>query len=199
MLAAYIRWAINDLGAGQVRQSLPALVPFALILTLGWSLLFQGHRTIALGAWSGGMVVLGVGALLFLNSMYAPPVMQEIPQSPLAQPIDFGDMIRVPDYRVDKKQAAAGQDILVDVDWQAAADPKENYWLSLQLVGADGGVASKDGVPSAGRTTTDRWRQGQVFSSQHKLTIPHDVQPGSVRTLAGSASFRPVGLAACER
>lgn len=182
--AVYFRFIMADLGAGQARMLLPGILPLGLVLTVGWFALLKAHRNIALLTWSVGFFMLGIAALIFINSIYASPVIAASAE-PNAQPIDFGKTIRVRSYRVEQVKIAPGGEIAVELDWQALAVPQENYWLSLQLVGAEGGAAGKDGVPTAGRTTTDWWQPGQTFRSRHTLPVPEDVTPGKYALTLG--------------
>lgn len=189
---AYFRWALYDLGAGQARQLLPTLVPIGLVLTLGWSYLFSSHRA-SLAGWSVGFCAVGVFALLFLNTIFAPPILNAVPsgQQSLSSPLEFGKTIRVLAYQVETNELAAGQEIPVALTWQAIRAPSENYWLSLQLVQGEEGIASKDGVPSAGRRTTDWWAPGEIYNSRHVLQVPPDAQPGKYSLMLG---LHPIGV-----
>jgi hypothetical protein len=70
--------------------------------------------------------------------------------------------------------------------------------LLIELVDARGAfVMYKDGSPSAGRDTTDRWTPGTLVASRHRLNVPEDAQPGTYRiTLrlhpAGERTWLPV-------
>ncbi len=182
--AVYLRFVLADLGAGQARMLLPGLVPVGIVLTVGWFVLWQSHRTLALVTWSGGFFGLALVTFFLIQSFYALPLIQATARAD-SKPIDFQDTIRVVNFQVEKNNVAPGGEIAVQFDWEALAVPQENYWLALQLVGADGGVANKDGVPSAGRITTDWWQPGQMFRSRHVLQIPPDVEAGAYALTLG--------------
>lgn len=182
--AVYLRFVLADLGAGQARLLLPGIVPVGLVLTVGWFVLFRSRSALAFVTWSGGSLFLALASLALIQSSYAPaPILA----SDIAHPghIDFGKTIRVLDYRIEQTRVPPGGVITIQLDWQALTAPQENYWFSLQLVGSDGSVANKDGVPSAGRTTTDWWQTGQTFRSRHIVQIPHDVDPGTYMLTLG--------------
>jgi 4-amino-4-deoxy-L-arabinose transferase-like glycosyltransferase len=181
MLAAYVRWTLTVLGTDQARQLFPGLPLLAIFLAAGLARLFTSYKKVALAAWSGGLLALTLAALFYLHSIYAAPLYNAsslIPLGGALVPTDFGQTIRVMDYRIGQTRVAPDSSITLQVYWQALNDPPENYWLLLQLIGTEGTVANKDGVPSTGRLTTDWWKTGQVFVSRHTLVVPNDVAPG---------------------
>jgi hypothetical protein len=191
LLVAYVRWAHGDLAAGQARLLFPGLPLLAIFLTVGLARVFAARRTFALAVWSIGWLAPAVGALIFLNSIYAPPMIDlaRLPRLDAPAPADFGHTIRIVDYRVEKKQAALGDSIDVQLYWQALQAPSQNYWLLLQLAGKDDRVVNQDGVPSAGRLTTDWWQKNQVLTSRHTIQIPRDLPAGTYTLRLGLHPF----------
>ncbi len=194
MLAAYLQWARMDYGAGQARRLYPMLPLLALALTAGVAQIFRAHASRAVAVWSGALGGLGIGALIFLGGVYAAPS-QNLAQLPAlggAQaPSDFGQVIRVQDYRITQVRRADGVALAVEVYWQALQSPAENYWLLLQLADRNGSVAEASSVPAAGRRTTDVWRAGQAFVSTHTLIVPASVAPGRYTLRLG---LHPAGV-----
>lgn len=182
--AVYLRFVLADMGAGQARMLLPGIVPLGLTLAAGWFVLFRPFKGWALVIWSGGLLLLALSTLVLIQSSYTPMPL-DATGAAASKAIDYGNTIRVLDYRVDRSEAPPGGKINVEFDWQALGAPQENYWFSLQLLGSEGAVANKDGVPSAGRTTTDWWQPGQIFRSHHALEIPPDVAPGTYSLMLG--------------
>ncbi len=182
----HIRSVFALVGMDQARQvfaGLPALGP---LLSAGILRLFQSQRLPTLIVTFGmGLVTLANG--FNLADQYAPnfAVANEVSSSA----IDFGKQIRVVDFRLDSQRLAPGGSISVQVTWQALRDLSEDYWLSLQLVSEHATVASGDGVPGAGRTTTDWWRAGESFESRHTILIPNDLAPGTYTLQLGLHPF----------
>lgn len=183
---AYLRSVYALLGMDQARQIFAGLPAFGALVTQGILRPFRRHYMPALILICGmGLVALANG--FSLASLYAPnPTLTNVAAS---SPMDFGKQIRVVNFRVDPQRVLPGDTISVQVQWQALNDMSEDYWLLLQIKDRDQSVASKDGVPSAGRTTTDWWHQGQQFESRHTITIPEDALPGNYTLRLGLHPF----------
>lgn len=177
MIAGYARWTMTVLGTDQARQLFPGLPLFAVFLTVGVARLARTHHDRIVGALIVAMVVSSAGALFFLNSVYTTQLeFEKFDDS--SRRGDFGRIIRIRDFDLLQTQASPGDSIGVQVQWQALGEPKENYWLILNLAGPFRTIADKEGVPSAGRLTTDWWQAGQVLSSRHTLVVPANLAPG---------------------
>lgn len=189
LLVAHLRFSISILGTDQGRQLFSGLSLLAPLLVVGLSR-FLGKFAAIL--WSGGLFMLSLIMLLYLHVIYSPPMLDPLSKYSLGRldvPIDFGKTIRVIDYRVDKTQISPGDSINVEFYWQALNPSNENYWLLLQLDGKETVAAKSDGVPSAGRRTTDWWQSGQIFFSRHKLVVPVDFAPGTYALRMGLHPF----------
>jgi 4-amino-4-deoxy-L-arabinose transferase-like glycosyltransferase len=181
MLIVYVQWASNDYAPDQARRLFPGLGLLAIILVVGFTRPAGDRKHIALAVWISGFFTLTVGVLVYLHLSYAvvPQNLARLePLGGIGTPADFGGTIRIADFRVAPRRVIAGERINVQVYWQAIQSPQENYWMSLQLGGTEGAIANQDGVPSAGRLTTDWWLQDQVFVSHHSITVPADARAG---------------------
>jgi hypothetical protein len=188
LLISHVRFSLAILGTDQGRQLFVGLPLLALLLVIGLSRLLGKSAAIV---WGGGLFVLTFAVIFYLHQVYSPPVsapVSNISQGRLA-PVDFGETIRVNDYRIERTRVAPGGFVNVEFYWQALNDPSENYWLLLQLVGKGEVVARRDGVPSAGRFTTDWWQAGQGFVSRHSLLVPADLAPGTYALQLGLHPF----------
>jgi hypothetical protein len=187
MLVAHLRFSLAILGTDQGRQLFIGLPLLGLLLVVGLGRFLGAFAAIV---WGGGLFALSLGVMIYLNAIYAPPVLNSsVTVGKLDNPVDFGETIRVIDYRIDRTRVAPGGSIDVELHWQALGDPKENYWLLLQLVGRGETVVNKEGVPSAGRLTTDWWRTGQTFVSRHSLQVPADGTTGKYALQIGLHPF----------
>ncbi|MBI4786227.1 MAG: glycosyltransferase family 39 protein [Chloroflexi bacterium] len=192
LLAAHIRWTLVVGGTDQARQIYPGLPLLAIVLVAGWGWLFGPRRKMVFAMGGAASAAFALAVLVYLGSVFAAPLQDVNALAPLGgvnRPADFGDTIRVADYRVDRTQVAPGDALTVQVYWQALADPGEDYWLLLQLTGKEGAIANKDGVPCAGRLTTDWWKAGQGFTSRHTLIVPDNVSPGNYTLQLGLHPF----------
>lgn len=188
LLAAYVRWTTTALGTDQARQLFPGLPLLAILLMVGAARLLPGGARVAAITVGLAGAVLTFGILVYLSGIYAVPVqVGQIDPSPSHS--DFGRIIRVLSYSIPEKNISPGELIGVQIDWQALSAPDEDYWLQLQLVGSQGPIADKDGIPSAGRRTTDWWEKGQVLSSRHMILVPADAPKGEYKLVLGLHPF----------
>ena len=192
LAASHIQLTTSVAGMDQARRIFPGLPILAILLVAGILRFSQRYRNFTAIIFAGGMASIGLATWIFVCAWYAPPSQSLNALPSLNQPMlsaDFGGQIRVIAARVEHTNAAPGDSIPVQIYWQAQNNPTENYWLLLQLAGKDGIVANEDGVPSAGRVTTDWWQKDQVFASRHTLVIPKDAPPGTYTLWLGLHPF----------
>ncbi len=190
--AAHLRSMMFMVGMDQARQVFSVLPMLCVVVAGGVDRLAQDRRLYSTAIITVGMFAIGVLNAFVIQSHYAPAPLSPgaLARSNLSDsPMDFGDQIRVVDTTIDSVRAAPGDRLAVDVTWQALAAPRENYWLLLQMRGKDGAMANKDGVPSAGRTTTDWWQPGQIYRSRHTMVLPPDIPPGTYTLVLGLHPF----------
>jgi hypothetical protein len=81
---------------------------------------------------------------------------------------------------------APGDEIPVEMMWQAVQSPGEPLVVVLQLLDQAGHVAAGlEAQPLDGRYPTQAWIQGEVVRDRHTLTLPVNLAPGSYRLIAG--------------
>ena len=173
--AGHLRGVYALIGMEQARQVFAGLPAFAALLIAGIFRLIR-HQQIPALILSCGMGLVASANVSYVASLYAPNPLAMNASSSI--PIDFGKQIRVLYFRVEPQRVQPGDTVRVQIQWQALNDLTENYWLLFQFVGDNEPVVNRDAVPGAGRTTTDWWRAGQVFSSHHALVVPDDMAPG---------------------
>jgi 4-amino-4-deoxy-L-arabinose transferase-like glycosyltransferase len=71
LLAAYARWSIMDLAAGEARLLFPGLPPLAIFLATGLKGLFVSRLSIAMAIMAGALLVLNLAVLFYLHSIFA--------------------------------------------------------------------------------------------------------------------------------
>jgi hypothetical protein len=110
--------------------------------------------------------------------------------------VRFGDAVQLVGFRLEDAQVQPGEKLVLHLYWQASVTPRDNLWAHIELVDASGTfVMYKDGSPSAGRDTTDRWTPGTIVASEHRLAIPQNSQPGTYwLTLRLHRAGEPAGL-----
>jgi len=181
-LASLIRWTAIVGGTDQGRLIYPLLPAVMLILVAG--LLVWTPR--AVRPWGASSLAAAwlVLALVtpghYLAPVYGPPATAALlPRE--ATPLDarFGESIRLLGYRLESSQVRPGEKMTLDLYWQSDVSLEADTWALVKLVDADGTfLMYKDGSPSAGRDTTDRWAPGTIVASQHRIAIPDYSQPG---------------------
>lgn len=190
LIASYVWLMRSVLGMDQARQIFQGLPALATLIAAGFLRLSTVWRDLIAALFAVGLGLIGATSLGLVPIAFAPPAVAAT-TSQLPVPLDFGNTIRVSDYQIDQPQVVPGDTVAVDIRWQALRNPSENYWLLLQLAGEAGEIAKKDGVPSAGRLTTDWWQTGQTSVSRHELTVPSDLPPGIYALRLG---LHPFGL-----
>lgn len=189
LLAAHLRWTLTILGTDQARQLFPGLPLLALFWALGLARLFASRARVAFAVWGTAAGVLALAILLFLQSTFAPPFVAASTLQPSAAAADFGQVIRMLDYTLNRTRLSPGDTLALDVHWQALRDVPDNYWVLIQLAGNDAVTLNKDGAPSAGRLSTDWWRQGNILPSHHLLRIPDELALGTYTLRVGLHAF----------
>ncbi len=186
VIAGLIKWTATVLGTDQARLLYPALPVFSLFVAAG------------LRKWGKGLLAAIIFALLllamvspwlFIRPVHSPPlyipVREEV--APLAR---FGEAIALQTFEVDPGPWACDGIKEVRLTWRTFAPPKEHYWLYMRLVNQDGEtVWFKDGSPTAGRDTTDRWPGGVLIPSVHRIRLPENLAPGHYKLLIGLHRF----------
>jgi len=199
VLVAFWFWSRSVLGTGQGRLLFPALPTFAILFVAGLAAWIPKRRRGGLArAFVVVMFLFGGGTLLlWLRPLYAAtPRSADVVIPPDITPADFrfGKNLRLVGFEwpatVDDR-VAPGTTLTLTLVWRADADIREDDRLVLRLVDRRGRpVWLKEGSPSAGWDTTDRWQAGDVVVAHHKITLPSDIPPGWTRLLAG---VRPAG------
>lgn len=204
-----ILWANTNKGTGQARLAYPALAPISILFVAGLAEMAAWIRTgwnrqgkvgsdgsdrLVVGWLGGGMLVLATMVLLgYLLPLYHSPqriALSDVPSIARRGPFDFGGEVRLLGWRLEDAALAPGAVTYLTLYWQALKAPEGDYWLLLRLEGNNGKtVWSKDGSPSAGRDSTDRWREGEVIAARHRIALAGDVPPGQYRLLAGLHRF----------
>ncbi len=195
VFAALLRWATVVDGADQARLLYPALSPMVLFLFLGWRRWVPPRQNIALACGVGaGMFLLAIiTPIRYIAPLYAPPprlALSQLEGVEHREGFQVGDQIRLLGYELDVQTLAPGETLPLFLYWQALEDIDTDYWLLIQILDeADQPLLTKDSSLSAGRYSTDLWKEGDIFSFQHRLYLPPDVPPGQYRLELGIHPF----------
>jgi hypothetical protein len=101
--------------------------------------------------------------------------------------VDFDERLRLLGYNLANDAALLpGEEVSVDLFWQAQADPGQDYFPRLQLLDAEGAVlAELVEKPVAGTYPTAWWRAGELVRDPHAMPIPATVPAGTYRLALG--------------
>ncbi len=90
-----------------------------------------------------------------------------------------GDEIVLQDYRLDARQARAGDIVTLTLNWRAEQTPSSRYKVFVHLLDANNQVvAQRDAEPGANLKPTTTWRAGQVIADNYGILIAPGTPPG---------------------
>ncbi len=186
VIAGLIKWTATVLGTDQARLLYPALPAFSIFAA-------AGLRKLGKGFLAGVILSLAIIAIaspwLFIRPVHMPP--PYIPVSEDLVPLaNFGEIIALQDFEIEPGPWVSGLAKELKLTWRTFAPPREHYWLYIRLVDESGQtVWFKDGSPTAGRDTTDRWPGGVLIPSTHLIRLPENLPPGQYKLLIGLHRF----------
>lgn len=109
------------------------------------------------------------------------------------RPQDFADGIRLLGHTVDDRPIAPGETRPVNLFWQALGRPTADYVAFVQLLDANGQVASGWEAPPGAAYATSAWPAGTLIRTQATLRPRADLPDGRYPLIAGL--FRPADKA----
>jgi len=190
--ASWARWTLAVKGTDQARLLYPALAALAVLLALGLVAPFsprQGRRVATMTV----VLMLALNAYGLLGGVlpvFAPPrrfPLSEVPD--VGATVNFGDRIELVAYRL-TEDTTRDSTLTIETWWRLLAPVRDDVWLTIRLVDADGQTGVwKQGSPSGGRDTTDRWPQGPVTYGVHRLKVSSDVAAGVYTVEIGLRTF----------
>ena len=201
VLASLLQWTATVLGTDQARLVYPALPALLAFLALGLAQWTPPHRDRWLAGGLGGLfLLLAVAApWVYIAPVHAGPTPISAGGARRDSRADsdrFGETIQLAGYRRDPT-ARAGDWFYLDLYWKALRPIDEDLWLTISLAGDDPAqpLVVKDGSPTAGRDTTDRWETGQILPSRHRLLAPAHAEAGQYGVLDRHSPLRAMDLA----
>jgi hypothetical protein len=94
------------------------------------------------------------------------------PNPQIRQEARFGDLARLVGYEVKDRRVKVGDSVVVTLHWQAMAETPDSFTVSLQLLGPDGQIVSRqEEEPAGGRRPTTGWLPGEYVEDEHRLRI----------------------------
>ena len=190
VFVSLVRWSLLTMGS-QGRLMFSALTALSLLMAMGLRALSPGRR--ALLPALAGALMLGIAALVpfrVIRPAYAAPVpltaAEEAGLSPRVD-VTYGDAIRLLSYRIDRQEAAPGEDVAVTLYWKCLRPLDEDYSVFLHLLDEnDVIVAQRDMYPGQGTYPTSLWAPGETFADTMVVSLPPTVRtPAAVRFAVG--------------
>jgi len=94
---------------------------------------------------------------------------------------EFGGRLRLLGYELPSKEWRSGENLHLELYWQAMASLTENYEVVLQIVDERGKVLRERAYyPSKADYPTSRWAVGSLVRGQYDLLIPPTAEGGRV-------------------
>ena len=162
------------------RLLFPALVPLAVLLTLGWFRLWRRLPVIIVGC----LAVLALTVPVYLARAYQPPALLPDVQAPTGtQPIqlDFGLIARLYAFDVTPQRTSPGNEVNVTLCWQALGAAENDYSVFVQFVGEANNIVGRRGTyPGLGSFPTSLWQPGDTFCDLYRVPVNGDAQGPAV-------------------
>ena len=162
------------------RLLFPALVPLAVLLTLGWFRLWRWLPVIIVGC----LAVLAVTVPIYLARAYQPPALLPGAQAPSGSQLislDFGHVARLFAFDVTPQRTAPGNEVNVTLCWKALGATENDYSVFVQFVGEANKIIGRRGTyPGLGSFPTSLWRPGDTFCDLYRVLVNIDAQGPAV-------------------
>ena len=180
-----LRWT-NMTPASQGRLMYPTLPALCLFMVVGLAGWWPARGQPYGAALIGGMMFLLAASAPFttIGPVYARPdilTAADVPASARPFNVDYGGMVRLLAYDVDKERVRPGESLAVTVYWQALAPINHDYSIFLQLFGVHQDIGQRDIYPGRGLYPTSQWRPGDVIRDTIQVNVGEDAKgPGPV-------------------
>ncbi|MFN2189493.1 MAG: hypothetical protein ACK2T3_12080, partial [Candidatus Promineifilaceae bacterium] len=99
---------------------------------------------------------------------------------PNHQQQNFSDQLQLVGYEYSRLEAGPGDEIGVDLYWEALTDISDDYIVQVRLLDGDGRIwADADHRPVEEGAPTSSWMRGDIIHDLHVLELPSDTPEGS--------------------
>jgi hypothetical protein len=93
--------------------------------------------------------------------------------------VNFGDEIALVDYRFDRWQVRAGEDLAITLYWEALTKPSHDLVVFVHLLLPPDAVwAQRDAVPQDGARPTSGWQAGETIKDRYVIAVPATAPEG---------------------
>jgi len=161
----------------------PGIPPLTYTLTLGlYEQTGSGSRPLDLlddqGAPQGQRLDLSTVRLTEPLGFAGDPYRTADGPSPLPQPVDLADGLRLLGASLDRSSLGPGQSLFVTQRWQATRSPLPDLRPRLALIQGGQELAAVSSAPALGRYPTDRWQAGETVLEHRRLVVPATAADG---------------------
>ncbi|GIK73631.1 MAG: hypothetical protein BroJett021_26190 [Chloroflexota bacterium] len=120
-------------------------------------------------------------------NIYVRPAASAPQRNPMtAASFKVGDGIALAGYDAQTATLEAGRMLYVQLYWDVAAAPTQDWTVFVHLLKADGElVAGVDNRPGAGSLPTIRWQSGWRILDEYQILLPPDLPAGDYRLSIG--------------
>ena len=145
----------------------------------------------------GGSLELAVGLArpaerpeqyVALTTLTVQPVARQLdePSVKTRQDAQFGDVARLVGFDLKNRRVKPGDTADLTLVWQAMAETRDNYVVSISLLGeGDRPVARSDEEPAGGKRPTAGWAVGEYVDDGHRVRVPRDAPRGRLKIAVG--------------
>ncbi|MEE9618287.1 MAG: glycosyltransferase family 39 protein, partial [Anaerolineae bacterium] len=98
--------------------------------------------------------------------------------TPLPQPVDLADGLRLLGASLDRSSLGPGQSLFVTQRWQATRSPLPDLRPRLALIQGGQELVAASSAPALGRYPTDRWQAGETVLEHRRLVVPATAADG---------------------
>jgi hypothetical protein len=176
------RWQPNQIWRDEYRIFVDdnAGAPSRLQIKVGLYDTTQGHDLPAFGP--GGEEI----ELLIVGSARLGSDQNNQTQPAIAIEKALVDGLTLQGYDQKPEQVHPGEELSLDLYWEATGTPSLDYTVFVHLVDSAGNLATTaDGPPLSGDYPTSIWRKGDVVVDEHLMILPDDLRPGLYRLSVG--------------
>lgn len=182
VFVALLRW-MQLVEAALGRLLFPAIGSVAILLTWGLSRLVPRRYAAWPGATlAGGLfVVAALVPWLVIRPAYARPSTIDPAAPPVAHQLDLrfsptdqpaGEVARLLGYALDPPVTHPGEEVGVELCWQALGETQVDYSVFVHLVGqGERVVGRRDTYPGLGSFPTSLWKAGDTFCDLYRVSV----------------------------
>ncbi|MBN2003433.1 MAG: glycosyltransferase family 39 protein [Anaerolineae bacterium] len=122
----------------------------------------------------GFLFILCLVALpVWIVPAYTPPAAVDFPLTRSLSGVDFGNVLRLTGFEIDRQDTSPGSTVSLTLQWKALAPTATDHSLFLHVLGEGGRIiAQRDTFPGRGLVSTVWLEPGQTWDEHYEIAIP---------------------------